>query len=231
MNNEIFREKLKTLTLLYVEDELLIRQNAVEYLSRMCKEVYQAEDGLVGLEQYEKHKPDIIITDIKMPKMDGLAFAKEVRKSDKETLIIIATAYTETEYLLQAVELQLIKYISKPIAFDKLNEALALACEYRDETYSSMLTISANVCYDTLNQTLLVNNSIVNLTHNEALLFNFLVKNQHRAIHYEEIESLIWAYEGMSMDALRSLVRGLRKKLQDDYIDNISGVGYRLKLG
>jgi len=61
-----------------------------------------------------------------------------------------------------------------------------------------------------------------------SLFFDFLVKNRQRVITYEEIEALIWAYEGMSMDALPSLVRGLRKKLNGECIENVSGVGHRL---
>jgi len=91
------------------------------------------------------------------------------------------------------------------------------------------MQLDTHTSYDSLNKTLIINNTIIKLTHNELLFFDFLIQNQQRAITYEEIESLIWAYEGMSMDALRSLVRGLRKKLQGDFVENISGVGYRLK--
>ena len=57
-------EYLKPLTLLYVEDEPLIRKNAVEYLSRYCNKVLEAKDGIEALEMYDKHKPDLIISDI-----------------------------------------------------------------------------------------------------------------------------------------------------------------------
>ena len=222
-------EALKNLTILYVEDEPLIRQNAVEYLNRYCNKVYEAKDGLEGLEVYNTHKPDIIISDIKMPKLSGLAFASKIRDTDKNTPIILATAHTETEYLLKAVELQLIKYIVKPITSKKLHSALCLACDTLDNSYTHFITLSQNTYYDTLNQTLVIENILIKLTHNELLFFDFLIKNRQRAITYEELENLIWAYEGMSMDALRSLVRGLRKKVVINCIENVSGVGYRLK--
>ena len=222
-------DALKSLTLLYVDDEPLIRQNAVEYLSRYCHKVYEAQNGLEGLEVYNKHKPDLIISDINMPKLNGLEFAQKIRQESKTTPIIIATAHTETEYLLKAVELQLVKYIVKPITSKKLNDALCLACESLDSSYIHSISISQNTHYDTLNQTLLIEDNLVNLTHNELLFFDFLAKNRQRAITYKEIENLIWAYEGMSMDALRSLVRGLRKKVGGDFIENVSGIGYRLK--
>jgi len=220
---------LKPLSILYVEDEPLIRKNAVEYLSRYCHKVYEAGDGLEGLEMYNTHKPDLIISDIKMPKLGGLDFSQKIRATDKQTPIIIATAHTETEYLLKAVELQLIKYIVKPITSDKLNEALSMACQVLEIGNQHSIRLNPNTLYDVLNKTLVINSLIIKLTHNEQLLFHLLATNHQRAITYKEIENLIWAYEGMSMDALRSLMRGLRKKLQGDFIENISGVGYRLK--
>jgi DNA-binding response OmpR family regulator len=164
-----------------------------------------------------------------MPKLSGLEFASEIRKEDKNTPIILATAHTETEYLLKAVELQLIKYLVKPITSEKLTEALIMACDTLNNENPHCVLLDTHTNYDILNQTLIIKNLPIKLTHNELLFFDFLVKNQQRAITYEEIENIIWAYEGMSMDALRSLVRGLRKKLVGDFIENVSGVGYRLK--
>ena len=220
---------LKSITLLYIEDEPLIRKNALEYLSRYCAIVYEAEDGKKGYEVYKREQPNLIITDIQMPKLSGLELAEKIRQEDKNTPIIITTAHTDTEYLLKAVELQLVKYVVKPITSDKLKGALALACESLEEKQKkSIVYLDDTLYYDILNQSLFRDKELIKLTHNEQLFFDFLVKNRIRAITYEEIESLIWAYEGMSMDALRSLVRSVRKKLGGDFISNISGVGYRL---
>jgi len=219
---------LKYLSILYIEDEPHIRQNAVEYLGRYCQNVYEAEDGMIGLSLYNKHKPDLIITDIKMPKLNGLDFVAKVRKEDKTTPIIITTAHSDTQYLLKAVELQLVKYLIKPITSDKLQKALSMAYETLANDDANLIHLDTHTQYNTRNQTLFIDQQLIKLTHNEVLFFDYLVKNAQRAITYEEIESLIWAYEGMSMDALRSLVRGLRKKLCGDFIENVSGVGYRL---
>jgi len=219
---------LKNLTLLYVEDEKMIRQNAVEYLSRICNNVLEAQNGVEALEVYGKCQPDIIITDIKMPKMNGLEMAENIRKMDKTTPIIMATAHTETHYLLKAVELQLIKYIVKPITSIKLEEALKMAYHCLEEKRENILHIDSKTTYDTLNKTLFINKEIIKLTKNEQRLLQLFAKHQKRTINYQEIENYIWRYDGMSMDALRSLVRALRKKLQGDFIDNVSGIGYRL---
>jgi DNA-binding response OmpR family regulator len=221
----------KNLTLLYVEDEPLIRQQAVEFLSRRYNTVLEASNGEEALEIYLEHQPHIIISDIEMPKMNGLEMAKKIRQKDKKIPIIIATAYTENRYLLIAVELQLIKYIVKPITTQKLEEALSLAYEYIEEDkIQSIVSLSPTTHYDILNKTLIIENRIIKLTNNEILLLDLLIRHKQRATTYEEIESNIWAYEGMSMDSLRSLVRSLRKKLGGDFLENISGIGYRVRV-
>ena len=200
----------------------------MEYLSNYCKKVFSARDGQEALAVYKEKKPNIIITDIEMPRLNGLEMAKQIRKEDKTTPIIIATAFTDTSYLLQAVELQLIKYITKPISSKKLKEALQLVLEHLH--MDSILYIDKKSCYDKLNKTLMIDNEFIKLSNKELQLLDLLAKNHHRVVNYEEIESILWYDDAMSKNALRALVRVLRIKLQGDYIENISGFGYRLKV-
>jgi YesN/AraC family two-component response regulator len=93
-------KQLKNLKILYIDDEDNIRENAVEYLSFYCDNVYEAKDGINGLEAYKEYKPDIIITDIKLHKINGIDMVKQIRKVDNKTKIILATAFLETSYLL-----------------------------------------------------------------------------------------------------------------------------------
>ena len=216
------------LTLLYVEDDEIIRQNAVEYLINYCKEVFQAKDGEEALLIYKAKKPDVIISDIEMPQLNGLEMAKQIRKTDKTTPIIIATAFTDQNYLLDAVELQLIKYITKPISSKKLKEALGLVLEHLH--IDSILSIGKNIFYDKLNKTLMINKEFIKLNNKELQLLDLLAKNHTRIVSYEEIENIIWYDNVMSKDALRALVRTLRIKLQGEYIENISSFGYKLKI-
>lgn len=224
------QNSVSNLTILYVEDDEIIRQNAVEYLSRICAKVIEAKDGLEALGVYKNQKPDIIISDIQMPKIDGLEMARKIRQNDKKTPIIIATAHTQNSYLLKAVELQLIKYIVKPVTSKKLKDALNLACEYLSITDNNIKKLSQNTFYDTLNKTLLIDKKPIKLTKNELLLLDIMAKNHQRIVAYKEIENFIWLDEYMSIDALRSLVRSLRKKLQGNFIENISGVGYKINI-
>jgi DNA-binding response OmpR family regulator len=219
----------KKLTILYIDDNSTIRKKAVEYLSRRYQSVLEAKDGQEAWAIYKDMHPDIIFTDIQMPNLNGLEFVKLIRKENKTTPIIIISAFIETTYLLSAVELQLIKYMVKPVTSEKMKEALTLAEEaLQEHKKESIFKLCERTTYDIFNKKVIINNEEIKLSHNEMTLLELLIENSHRVVHYEEIERAIWSYEGMSMDALRYLVRALRKKLQGNFVENISGVGYRI---
>jgi len=133
---------LKNFTILYVEDEEMVRHNAVEYLSRIAKHVLEAKNGKEAIKIWANKKPDIIITDINMPHLNGLDMASYIRAQDKEVQIIVATAHSDTKYLLRAVELQLVKYIIKPITKEKLIQALEISVSLIEDKSKFNLQLS-----------------------------------------------------------------------------------------
>ena len=119
--------KMTNHTILYAEDETQTRQNYTKILKRDFKEVYSCKDGIEAYEQYLKYKPNILLLDINMPKINGLDLAKKIRQKDKITRIIILTAHLEQDKLLYAAELNLTKYLPKPISRSEYKIALNLA--------------------------------------------------------------------------------------------------------
>jgi diguanylate cyclase (GGDEF)-like protein/PAS domain S-box-containing protein len=107
-------------SILYVEDENNVREMLGHFISRFCKNLYVAQDGEEGLELYMKHEIDIVISDIKMPKMNGIDMVAEMKKINPKQLVIFTTAHIDSEYLFKAIELQVDGYISKPVDLDKL---------------------------------------------------------------------------------------------------------------
>jgi DNA-binding response OmpR family regulator len=223
-------EKKFNLSLLYVEDEPYILQNAVEFLSDDFLEIYEARDGEEGLALYRKKKPDIIITDIEMPKMDGLELCREIRKVDENTPIIITTAFTDQEYLLQAIELNLVKYLIKPIQEELLTEALALCAQKLGTKDKSVERLTEVHYFDSFNQTLLHIDEFIKLSANELTFLTLLIHQKHRVVTYQEIENHIWEGTYMSEDALKGLVKNLRKKISKEVIQNHSKLGYKINL-
>ncbi|MDA3946500.1 MAG: response regulator, partial [Helicobacteraceae bacterium] len=96
----------KKITLLYAEDEVETRQNHIDYLKdRYDFNYLEASDGVEALALYKAHNPEIILTDITMPNMDGLTFVQHVREHSPYTKIVILTAYDEREKLMKAFDL------------------------------------------------------------------------------------------------------------------------------
>lgn len=221
-------DNLKNIKILYVEDDELIRENTAEILKRKCDNVITAEDGVVGLELYEKFSPDLIITDIQMPRLDGLSMIKKIRENDLTTKIVITTAYTDQKYLLEAVELQLIKYVSKPLTWDKISSILKTSAKYLDDHTSTIKYIGDDFTYNTFSNTLYNIDKPVVMSKHETLLLELLVKQRNHVVEYEAIENFVWPEIGMSKDAIKSLTKGLRKKLPKDSLENIYSMGYKL---
>ena len=91
---------MKHNSILYVEDNVDIADEIAFFLKEKVETLWIAYDGEEGLALYEKYKPDLIITDIQMPKMNGIEMIKKIRTTDSYVPIIITTAFNESEYLL-----------------------------------------------------------------------------------------------------------------------------------
>ena len=112
------------ISILYVEDEENVRAMLSRFLQRFCSEVYIAQDGREGIELYKKHKPDIVMSDIKMPKMNGLEMIKEIKNLNHEQLVLLLSAHSDSEYLIEAINLNVDGYVLKPIDLDIVREKI-----------------------------------------------------------------------------------------------------------
>ncbi|KFL34741.1 MULTISPECIES: response regulator transcription factor [unclassified Sulfurospirillum] len=227
---ELWLEKLKSLRLLYAEDEEGIRKPMANTLSYYLKEVLEARDGEEALDIYYEQRPDIILTDLRMPRKDGLYMVKEIRKIDKKTPILMITAHTDKEYLLSAIELKIEKYLIKPVALDELLGALKL-CVTEIESGRSLFLECKNCKFD-FNAKRIIHSdgSEVELTHKESDFLELLLRKKGMIVSYEEIEMNVWKEEYMSIAALRTLVKSLRKKLPNSSIKNHSQTGYSFEI-
>ena len=226
--DKISLEKLKTLTILYAEDEEGIRKKITNSLGYYAKEVIEASNGEEALRLYREKKPDIIFTDIMMPKMDGIEFVKEIRKENVEIPIVILTAHTDKKYLLSAIDLYLEQYIIKPINLKDLKNSLERSLSVISKNHSISKKLPQDCSYDFDTKILTCKEQDVKLNKKEINLFELLLHNQHRVVTYKELQDHIWGDDYMSDDALKSLVRNIRQKLPKDYIQNLSGVGYKI---
>lgn len=131
-------KELKKVTVLYVEDEEMIRNQTVSMFDNLFKNTYVAQDGNEGLEIFKNHKNeiDVIVSDINMPELSGLEMAEEIHEIIKEIPIILTTAYTDEEYLLKSLELNIFKYVTKPLKIKELTvNILEAAIKYNQEKH------------------------------------------------------------------------------------------------
>jgi len=122
-------ELLQTFTILYVEDETALREDVYQNISPFVKEVVTASNGIEGLELYmgNRNKFDLIITDILMPKMNGLEMVDEIRKVDSKIPIIYTTAFNDSDYMKKTIEQSIVSYIIKPIDIELLLKGIEKA--------------------------------------------------------------------------------------------------------
>lgn len=227
MNKELV-DYLNNLVILYAEDDSDARAAVEGYLDLLFGEIFVAQNGQEAWEMFERNDIDVILTDIDMPGMSGLDLTKKIREKNREIPIIIMTAHTKTEYLLEAVELGLAKYIVKPFVGDDFLKVL-------EKTFLSQqkeIVLIEGMVYDYANKELRAGQEHTALTRKECALLELLINRKNRLVPYDEIEDQVWGRfdEVMSPDSLRALVKSLRKKIPKDLIKNVSGMGYKLEI-
>ena len=128
---QVNTEYLKTLNLLYVEDEDAVRDLTADILRNFLNSIVIAKDGQEGLELFQNNEInsnnsfDVVITDINMPRLDGLSMIKEIRKTNNNIPIIITTAHDDPSFLSKSEKLKIQGYVSKPLNMGELIKNIA----------------------------------------------------------------------------------------------------------
>ena len=117
-------DSVRDLKILYVEDDATMRKMFQEVLKKIVDTIYLANDGVEGLQKFEENECDIIITDVSMPKMNGLEMAHAVRKVDRNIPIVVTSSYSESKYLLEAIDQDVTSYMLKPISYETLKKKI-----------------------------------------------------------------------------------------------------------
>ena len=123
-----------------MEDEEELRETMSQYLSKLFKKVFTCKDGQEGIEAFKNEIYDVVITDLQMPKLDGLTMIKTIKAINPNQEIIVTSAYTETSYFMECIRQGVSGYIIKPINFDQLNGELY-------KLLSKVTTLKENLCY------------------------------------------------------------------------------------
>lgn len=229
MNNHSILDILSDKKVLYAEDEKSIRDNITEILELFFDKVVSVEDGIEATYEMVLESYDVLIFDICMPHMDGLKVIQKVRQKDKKIPIIILSAHTEEQYLWRAVELKITKYLKKPYDKDAFINALnEAALELVDGNIA--IKLNEECIYNPCTKVVCEGNKDIKLSKMESRLLEYFIKRVNQAISFEDIFEYLWDYESPSKEAIKSLVKEIRKKIGSDCIQSVYGIGYKLEL-
>ena len=194
MQEELIKQ-LKEISILCVEDEDGIREMLVSTLKYYFKDVYEAKDGNEAYELYEYYKPKIVLTDIEMKNCNGVELVKKIREKNSDTMIIMLTAYSNEEYLMELINLNINHFILKPLNSKKLNNAL--------EKYLIKVTkpifLNDDLFLDIEKRELVYKeNEKIFLRKREKDFLHLLYNKKGAILKYEEIEFELWGEKEMT---------------------------------
>lgn len=211
-------------SVLIAEDDDTIREHMANTLKYYFKTVHQASSGKKALEHFWELNPSLVISDIKMSNGTGIELVNGIRKKDKYTPIIILSAYSDEEYLLQLINLKINQYLLKPTKSEDLFCAISNALLPKETKYE----LVENLILDMENCELRYNFNRISLRKKEASFLKLIHQNKHKITTYDMIQDSIWKDKIMTQNALKTFVKELRKKTPVNVIDNVIQEGYRL---
>lgn len=224
----------KNISVLYAEDHDELRIDTQQILKNFFKRVDAVPNGAEALEIYENSPSrlgdyyEIVITDIRMPKMDGVELIENIYKINPKQNVIVISAHDESHYLLPLINMGIKQFLQKPIELDKFLDVLQTVSQkiVKEDMHVSLDDTSY---YDKKSKILIVNNEDIALTKYEMIFMDLIstekgkiYKNEEIADYYREQE------ENIDMSNIRKLISKLRQKLPKNTIESIYSVGYRL---
>jgi DNA-binding response OmpR family regulator len=244
MIDYVFLEEYgKKISVLFAEDDINISRELGDLLKDIfyyVDVVNNGEDAILKYNSYYKENDkyyDLIITDIQMPKMNGIDLIKNIYQTTNTQKIIVLSAHNEPEYLIELLNIGITQFILKPINYDNFLDVIYKISKdiyehkNKDMKKEKIIKLSMDIKWDTENQQLYVNNELFKLTKKEFLLIELLLKNPEKTYKNEEIMVYLWEDElekDPDITNLKNLISRLRKKLPNLNIENIYSFGYRI---
>jgi len=225
MNNII-----KNLNILYVEDDNTTREFITKTLKLMSDNVISVSSISDAKSIYDNNYIDILVSDINVDGDCGISFVKDIREKNKYIPIILLSAHSNKEFLFEAIKLNLIDYIVKPISYEILNKAIKSSINQIMDNGSLEIEFISGIKYNIKQKIAVKDNEVVKFTVTELKLLEFLLKNKDNMINSDEIKYYVWEDDFASDGALKSLINKVRNKIGKESIKNQSGLGYKVVL-
>jgi DNA-binding response OmpR family regulator len=237
---ERLRNVARDLKVLYVEDDLVLQNKTKSIFKNIFNSIDTANDGEEAFLKYEAFKYeknatyDLVITDIKMPNLNGNDLVRRILSQNKEQKIIVTSAYSDKNDLISFINLGISRFIQKPFTAKQIIDLLldVIGNDIEDGSHNEVI-LSDNLVWNKLFKELRHYGSVIKLSHNETKIIDVLTQNPQQIFGNDELFYLLDEEnqsKSVSIDSIKSIVKRLRQKLPSNIIENIYGHGYKLLL-
>lgn len=227
------KEKIKVLL---VEDEGTLAMIIKETLEESDFIIHTAADGEEGLRLFFDLRPDVLVADVMMPRMDGFELVRRIRQSDKQTPVLFLTARSAINDVVEGFQLGANDYLKKPFGMQELiirikalaGKAFTFAEEPKKETRFEI----GNYLFDAVTQTLSIAGAKQELSHRESEILKRLCENRDQVVNTQNMLLDLWGDDSFfNSRSLHVFITKLRHKLAQDErvrIVNVRGIGYKM---
>ena len=216
------------MNVLIIDDEDLIRDVVKEYCLNENYKVFEASNGIEGLDILENEDIDIIVLDIMMPKMDGYTFFSKMKEKYNIPKIVLSARGEEYDKLF-GFSVGIDDYLTKPFSPRELIARIKAILK-RSKKIESDIFIYKGIKVDFKGRVLYIDNKEVNITPKEFELLSFFIKNPNTAITREQILNKVWGYDYFGDDrTIDTHIKILRNKMGPyrDLIVTVRSIGYK----
>ncbi len=237
---ENIRQYSENLSLLFVEDDKDFAKDTLEIFDRFYTDITLSSNGKDALDSYKSYKNlnnkyhDIIITDISMPKMNGLEFAKEIYQQNPTQLIIVMSAYDDSNYLLNFLNLGVEYFIVKPFDIGEITTVLYKSSKkiynQTKQPNNNIVELVNNYQWNNIQLELYYKSEYIKLTKKEQQFLEILIYNKSNILSHNSILNILWddTETEATVNILNPIISRLKKKLPEELIESIYGIGYKL---
>ncbi|MDD2369144.1 MAG: response regulator [Sulfuricurvum sp.] len=222
--------KISEMTLLYLYDDIKSHQKNSPLIRKNGFNIISANPPDSAHTMIQTGKMNLALIDLHVLDQKGLDSFRYLRQKEAHIPVIITASQTDKESLFESINLGITRFLTKPTSkhalIDALNISVKKILEQHPATFSNLPN---NFIYDPINKIInYPNKEPIQLSKKESLLIELYLQNKGKVIPYKTIENHVWQGSFMSMDALRTLVRSIRKKTSPQLLRNISTIGYKM---
>lgn len=224
----------ESLSLLLVEDDISLKEELSIFLSDFFDTIDAYGSAEEAYEHYLTSSYDLVVTDIELPKQNGLSLVEKIKKKNPSQIVIVISAYKEVDYFLKSIDLGIFSFLTKPFDSQLLINTMIKVTQHLEHQkskhdHTTVVSLHEGVNFDLQTRSLHVNGCLQDLTTKEELLLYLLVKNANIFVRNEQLCQEIWQSDEVNNSTLRALVKRVRDKLgYEECIINLKNRGYKL---